>query len=102
MGHVGLTVLVRSGHLAAAAGKRLERAYGSAHVQAAHLHWALSASNCDYFEVQWPKQWLDFGLTNPLEPDDEGFMHAPQGPGLGVDIDWDAIDDHTVDPVTVS
>jgi len=38
-----------------------------------------------------------FGLkNNPLEIDEDGFQHCPSNPGLGVDIDWDWIDDHTV------
>jgi L-alanine-DL-glutamate epimerase-like enolase superfamily enzyme len=38
-----------------------------------------------------------FGLTgSPLEPDADGYVHVPTGPGLGVDLDWDWIDDHTV------
>jgi len=26
-----------------------------------------------------------------LRIDGEGFVHAPEGPGLGVDVDWDLI-----------
>ena len=39
-----------------------------------------------------------FGLKNkPLEIDEEGFQHCPSKPGLGVEIDWDWIGDHTVE-----
>ena len=31
-----------------------------------------------------------------LEIDDEGFVSAPQGPGLGVDIDWESIRENEV------
>ena len=37
-----------------------------------------------------------FGLKgNALEIDKDGFQQCPSKPGLGVEIDWDWIDDHT-------
>jgi L-alanine-DL-glutamate epimerase-like enolase superfamily enzyme len=34
---------------------------------------------------------VSMALAEPLRIDDEGFVHAPEGPGLGVDVDWDLI-----------
>ena len=31
----------------------------------------------------------------PLDIDAEGYKHLPPGPGLGVELDWDWIDDNT-------
>jgi L-alanine-DL-glutamate epimerase-like enolase superfamily enzyme len=93
----GITALRKVGALAECYGRRLEpRAYGSTLVQAAHLHWSLSAANCAFFEVPAPKGWLDFGMATRIEPDATGLACAPDAPGLGVTIDWDTIDDATV------
>ena len=41
-----------------------------------------------------------FGLkNNPLEIKEDGCQHCPIGPGLGVEIDWDWIDDNTVETI---
>ena len=99
----GLTVLRKAGALAEASSRRLEpRAYGTTLVQAAHLHWALSVANCRFFEVPDPKGYLDFGMSTIIEPGPDGCVTAPPGPsgkpaaGLGIAIDWDAVDDATV------
>jgi L-alanine-DL-glutamate epimerase-like enolase superfamily enzyme len=99
----GLTVLRKAGALAEAASRRLEpRCYGTTLVQAAHLHWALSAANCRFFEVPDPKGYLDFGMARTIEPDPDGCVSAPAdqngapAPGLGIAIDWDSIDGATV------
>jgi L-alanine-DL-glutamate epimerase-like enolase superfamily enzyme len=93
----GLTVLRRAGDLAQSFGCRLEpRSYGSTLVQAAHLHWSLSVTNCKFFEVPEPRGTLDFGMANVITADADGYVRAPTGPGLGIEIDWDAIDDATI------
>ena len=39
-----------------------------------------------------------FGLKDdPLRVHSDGCQHLPIGPGLGVEIDWDWIDDHTIE-----
>jgi L-alanine-DL-glutamate epimerase-like enolase superfamily enzyme len=97
----GITTLRKAGALAESFSRRLEpRSYGTTLVQAAHLHWSLSAANCHFFEVPEPKGWLDFGMTTTIEPDAEGCVQAPAGAGLGITIDWDVIDDATVHRVT--
>lgn len=103
----GLTMLRKAGALAEASSRRLEpRCYGTTLVQAAHLHWALSVANCRFFEVPEPKGYLDFGMATTIEPGPDGYVTAPSGPsgpssgepapGLGITIDWDAVDDATV------
>lgn len=60
----------------------------------ANLHVALSITNCRWSETFHPIYYR--GLTgDPLKIDAEGYKHLPAGPGLGVEIDWDWIDDHT-------
>jgi len=39
-----------------------------------------------------------FGLIgDPLDVKEDGCQHLPTGPGLGANIDWDWMDNHTVD-----
>jgi L-alanine-DL-glutamate epimerase-like enolase superfamily enzyme len=93
----GLTALRKVGALAEAFARPLEpRSYGSTLVQAAHLHWCLSVANCRFFEVPEPKGWLDFGMRTTIAPSTDGMVSAPAGSGLGVEVDWDEVDDATV------
>jgi L-alanine-DL-glutamate epimerase-like enolase superfamily enzyme len=62
----------------------------------ANLHVACAVSNGTFLESH--HELFRFGLVgSPLTPDDEGYLHVPSGPGLGVHLDMDWIDNHTVD-----
>lgn len=61
----------------------------------ANLHVACSAKNSEYFELFAPHEEWQFPLADPLPLDGDGMMHPPEAPGLGIDIDWDAVDDAT-------
>ncbi len=61
----------------------------------ANLHVACAARNTTMVEVHHPV--FRFGLKrHPFQPDAEGFVHLPQGPGIGVELDLDWIENHTV------
>ena len=57
----------------------------------ANLHVACAIPNCQYLEVKAGGTYT-FGLTEPVRIDRQGYVHAPQRPGLGIEIDWAAID----------
>jgi L-alanine-DL-glutamate epimerase-like enolase superfamily enzyme len=62
----------------------------------ANLHVACATRLSNFVESHHPM--FRFGLRNdPLEIHEDGCQHCPDGPGLGVEIDWDWIDDHTVE-----
>jgi L-alanine-DL-glutamate epimerase-like enolase superfamily enzyme len=62
----------------------------------ANLHVACATKLSRFVESHHPM--FRFGLKDdPLEIREDGCQHCPQGPGLGVEIDWDWIDDHTVE-----
>ncbi len=46
-----------------------------------------------FIDYDKPDPWLK-EIIDPL--DDEGYVHLPQKPGLGLEIDFDYIDDNTV------
>lgn len=62
----------------------------------ANLHVACSVRNCEFFETMIPAGLFDFGLQEPLRIDGQGYVHVPQGSGLGVAIDWPLLERHTL------
>ena len=70
--------------------------YGSTLSQAAHLHVMLAIRNCDFFELPVPVGIFDVGMKDTIRIAEDGYVYAPSKPGLGYDIDWDAVDNLTV------
>ena len=65
----------------------------------ANLHVGCATRLTRFLESHHPM--FRFGLKNdPLEIREDGCQHCPTGPGLGVEIDWDWMDDHTVEVLT--
>jgi L-alanine-DL-glutamate epimerase-like enolase superfamily enzyme len=63
----------------------------------ANLHVSRAIRNSRFVEVFWEPHYR-FGLKgDPLAPDANGYVHVPRAPGLGVEIDWDWIDAHTIE-----
>jgi L-alanine-DL-glutamate epimerase-like enolase superfamily enzyme len=60
----------------------------------ANLHVALSVENCRFVEAH-NEVYEQGAVGRPLAIDAEGYRVLPEGPGLGVELDWDWIDDHT-------
>ncbi len=58
--------------------------------QVANLHLMLANERTRYFEAPMPKEAFEFGMKNGnlLE---HGRVVAPDGPGLGIDVDWDRL-----------
>ena len=40
----------------------------------------------------WPAQSQKYGLVQDIEVDRDGMVHAPTGPGLGAQIDFELIE----------
>jgi L-alanine-DL-glutamate epimerase-like enolase superfamily enzyme len=58
----------------------------------ANLHVIMAIRNCEYFEVLLPAGAQKYGLTQDIEIDGAGLVHAPDGPGLGYTIDFELIE----------
>jgi L-alanine-DL-glutamate epimerase-like enolase superfamily enzyme len=59
---------------------------------AAALQFAASLGQCPYFEFPYePPAWTiearDFLLKEPFRIDEEGYVHLPDKPGLGIELD---------------
>jgi L-alanine-DL-glutamate epimerase-like enolase superfamily enzyme len=60
-----------------------------------NLHLNGAITNSRYFELLWPTATFAFGLKAGL-PIENGTASMPEGPGLGVDLDWDLIENATI------
>ncbi len=60
-----------------------------------NLHLCGAVKNNSYFELLWPMDKFNFGLTSDL-PIKNGIATLPDGPGLGADLDWDFIENATI------
>jgi L-alanine-DL-glutamate epimerase-like enolase superfamily enzyme len=96
----GITGMMKIAHLAEAFNMPCEvhDAYNAmSNVASAHVIMAIP--NCSWFEVlpfnkagSHTLEHLSYGLAEPLHIDGAGNLHAPTGPGLGIDVDWELID----------
>ena len=63
----------------------------------ANLHVTMAIPNCDYYEVFPADGTNKYGLIEDIEVDENGMVHAPEGPGLGYQINWDLVNDDKID-----
>ena len=69
--------------------------YGTTVIQAIDLHLILGLGIGSFYEQPYPVEPWAFGTTTPIVVED-GIVRAPEGDGLGMELDRDAIDDATV------
>ncbi len=92
----GITGLVKIAHLAEAFGMNCEIHHGGNSLNnVANLHVTMAINNCEFFEVLLPHSANKFGLVEDI-PIEDGYVHAPEEPGLGYEIDWDLVKRETV------
>lgn len=88
----GITTMLKTAHLAEAFGMNYEIHHGSNSLNnVANLHVAVAIHNCEYIEVLLPDANNKYGLLEDLAIDPQGRMHAPVGPGLGVEVDMELV-----------
>ena len=93
----GITTMVKTAHLAEAFNMQYEIHHGGNSINnIAGLHVAMAIRNCEFFEVLLPIETHRHGLLNDLVVDEQGLVHAPMGPGLGVAIDFDLVKRNTM------
>ena len=66
------------------------QSWGHSLAQAANLHLMLANERTQYFEASMPKEVYEFGMKNGNLLDG-GRVVAPEGPGLGIEVDWDRL-----------
>jgi len=93
----GITPVMKTAHLAESFGLQCELHTAIYHpLEIVNLHCCCAIANCEFFELLYPLSYMDFGMKNKINIDSEGYAHPPEGPGIGVDFDWDLIDNCTV------
>jgi L-alanine-DL-glutamate epimerase-like enolase superfamily enzyme len=93
----GITPGKKAMALAEAAGVNCEvMSWGYTLISAANLHVMLSVSNCTYFEQAVPYEAYEYGMVDTIRTGPDGHVSAPKGPGLGVQVDWRAMDAATI------
>jgi len=69
-----------------------------------HVCGATSEDTSEYYEKGLLAPGVDYDAPHPYlrqtcdKIDAEGYVHLPQGPGLGYEIEWDYINDNLIDP----
>jgi L-alanine-DL-glutamate epimerase-like enolase superfamily enzyme len=93
----GITPIRKVMALAEASGMNVEvQCWGYTLTQAANLQVMLAFANCTYFEQPAPYPAFEYGSVDVIRTDKEGYVHAPEGPGLGVRVDWEAVKSATI------
>ena len=58
---------------------------------AADLHLSAAMPVARYVEYLTPSPYLDAIITEPFKVDAEGYLNVPDKPGLGVELDREAL-----------
>jgi L-alanine-DL-glutamate epimerase-like enolase superfamily enzyme len=66
------------------------QSWGHSLAQAVNLHLMLANERTRYFEASMPKEAFEFGMKNGNLLD-RGRAIAPDGPGLGIEVDWERL-----------
>ena len=94
----GLTPLMKTIHLCESFGMRCEIHGGGP----GNLHALCAMHNGEFYERGLSHPFIDFDVPAAYlhehgEPmDEQGFVHVPQRPGLGMNINWDYIEKNTI------
>lgn len=89
----GITTMVKTAHLAEAFRMNYEIHHGGNSLNnVANLHVAMAIRNTEFFEVLLPDAAQKHGLVEDIEVDRRGMVRAPEGPGLGAQIDFAGIE----------
>lgn len=93
----GFTPMRKIVALAQANNMRCEiQSWGATLTQAANIHMMLACGNCTYFEQAFPYEPFEIGAKTVIRTDKDGYVHAPEGYGLGVELDWQEIERLTI------
>ena len=92
----GVTGVLKTAHLAESFHMNCELHTTIFHpLELVNLHLNGAVKNSSYFEMLWPTKTFNFGLKEDITIKD-GIAKIPEGSGLGIDLDWDLIDNATI------
>ena len=91
----GITATLKTAHLAESFGVQCEIHTAIYHpLELVNLHCCAAVKNSEFFEVLVPYEYFNFGLKESINVKD-GYAHLPNKPGLGIELDWDFIENTT-------
>ncbi len=92
----GITGMMKIAHLAEAFELNCEvHTGGNSLSNIANVHVIMAMPNTEFFELILPPERHQWGVLHDITVDKRGHVHAPTAPGLGVEMDWDAVKRHT-------
>ncbi len=95
----GITATLKTAHLAESFGVHCEIHTAIYHpLELVNLHCCAAIKNSEFFEVLVPYDYFNFGLKESIQVK-EGYAYLPNSPGLGIDLDWDFIDNCTFEKI---
>ena len=97
----GITSVMKTAHLAEAFGVDVELHIGGP----AHLHCLSAIRNSNYYEhgLLHPEvAWTTGAAIEGMPGVTDGEIRVPDGPGLGVDVDWSFVESHLTDHTVVN
>lgn len=93
----GITPLSKAMDIAINSDMNLEvLGWGHSLVSAANLHVMLAFNNCTYYEQPTPYKAYEYGMLDVIRTQSDGHVYAPKGPGLGLEVDWKAMESSTI------
>lgn len=93
----GITPARKAMILAETAGMNCEiMCWGYTLVSTANLHLMLAFPNATYYEQPVPYDAYEYGMLDVVRTGADGYVTAPEGPGLGVRVDWKAMEAATL------
>ena len=66
--------------------------WGNTLIASANLHLMLGLGASTYFEQAVPYEPYEYGMHETIRTNPDGFVDAPVNPGLGYEIDWQAME----------
>ena len=97
----GITPLRKAVEISESAGINCEiMSWGFNLNSTANLHLMLTTDNCSYFEQTMPYEPYEYGMIDVVRTQADGYVYAPEKPGLGLDVDWEAMEHATIHSLT--
>ena len=93
----GITPIRKALALVETAGINCEiMSWGNTLISSANLHLMLAFPGCTYYEQAVPYEGYEYGMKEVIRTQSDGYVSAPQGPGLGVSVDWKVMEAATI------
>ena len=89
----GITGTLKIAHMAEGFGLNCEiHTTTMNYMDIVNLHVSCAIKNCEYFEYFVPEDNYRLPMKGDLPIDENGIIHVPNGPGVGVELDWELIE----------